>query len=322
MRHEKISKSIFSKAVVFLLFPVLVITFLVGGIHTTFADTESISETVYVNSYVWPVTLPIAPPPTPSPTINNAVPLVNTETGTDSAVFKGYAYPGSTISVIKNGLPLNVLPANPDGTFEVPVHNIRPGTYTFSIQAKDSNQLTSSAVTKTIIILSGIATEIEGIFIPPTITTDKIEVKKGDVITFSGKSVPLSQVYLTIFTKNGITTGVTSQKDGSWTYQLQTKNMELGNYDSKALEKLNGETSLYSTNLLFTVGTTNKVRVANVVSSKNRCDLNNDTRVNLLDFSIMAFWYKRIGFPLKVDLNTDGKINLTDLSILAYCWTG
>jgi hypothetical protein len=44
--------------------------------------------------------------------------------------------------------------------------------------------------------------------------------------------------------------------------------------------------------------------------------------VNILDFSIMAFWYKRLGFPAKVDLNTDNKVNLTDLSILAYCWTG
>jgi hypothetical protein len=49
--------------------------------------------------------------------------------------------------------------------------------------------------------------------------------------------------------------------------------------------------------------------------------------VNLVDFSIAAYWYKR---PLSADfkvkeaakLNGDGKIDLVDFSIMAYYWTG
>jgi hypothetical protein len=54
-------------------------------------------------------------------------------------------------------------------------------------------------------------------------------------------------------------------------------------------------------------------------------DLNCDNKVNLIDFSILAYWYKR---PLtkeakqKVDLNGDGKVDLVDFSIMAYYWTG
>jgi hypothetical protein len=54
-------------------------------------------------------------------------------------------------------------------------------------------------------------------------------------------------------------------------------------------------------------------------------DLNCDKKVNLIDFSILAYWYKR---PLtkeakqKVDLNGDGKVDLVDFSIMAYYWTG
>lgn len=291
-------------------------------IHTVFADTESISDTVEINALVKPPSLPIAPPPLPKPLNNNAIPLPANEMGTNAAVFKGRAYPGSTISIIKNGLPLNVLPANPDGTFEVPVHNINPGTYTFSIQATDKNQIVSSLVTKTILITAGIETEVQGILMPPTITTDKIEVKKGDPIIFSGYSIPSSVIFLTIFTKDGVTRNVTSDSNGYWSYSFPTNQLGFGSYDSKAQEKIKEEYSTYSANLTFTVGSTNKIRKVFVASSKNRCDLNNDTRVNLLDFSIMAFWYKRLGFPLKVDLNSDGRINLTDLSILAYCWTG
>ena len=75
---------------------------------------------------------------------------------------------------------------------------------------------------------------------------------------------------------------------------------------------------------MFRVGDTNRPRPKNAYLSgfRKKCDLNNDNRVNLLDFSIMAFWYKRLTFPPKVDLNTDKQVNLTDLSILAFCWTG
>ena len=48
---------------------------------------------------------------------------------------------------------------------------------------------------------------------------------------------------------------------------------------------------------------------------------------NLVDFSIAGFWYKK---PLSVifvntekeKLNGDGKIDLVDFSIMAFNWTG
>jgi hypothetical protein len=41
-----------------------------------------------------------------------------------------------------------------------------------------------------------------------------------------------------------------------------------------------------------------------------------------VDFSIMAYWYKRPNPPASVDLNGDSKIDLVDFSILAFNWTG
>ena len=52
-------------------------------------------------------------------------------------------------------------------------------------------------------------------------------------------------------------------------------------------------------------------------------DLNCDGRVNIIDFSIMAYWYnKKTTPPTKIDLNGDGKITLIDFSIMAFYWTG
>jgi hypothetical protein len=51
-------------------------------------------------------------------------------------------------------------------------------------------------------------------------------------------------------------------------------------------------------------------------------DFNKDGRVNLVDFSIAAYWHKRPSPPVSVDLNGDGKVDLVDFSIMAFYWTG
>ena len=285
---------------------------------TTVSLVKSVAVTASVpDKFVSPIT----PPPVQNPSSNNGVPLT-LDTGTDSAVFKGRAYPGSSIVVIKNGLVLHELAAFSDGTFEIPVRNILPGTYTFSLQAKDGNGLKSSLVTYTIVITGNVVTEVSGILIPPTITTNKTEVRLGDDIVFSGKSIPSTTLPLSLFAKSGITKEVMVTASGTWTYTLSTKGLDLGDYTVKGRTKVDTEYTLYSDPIVFTVGTKNTMRKTGSSLINARCDLNSDGRVNLLDFSIMAFWYKRLGFPMKVDLNSDGRVNLTDLSILAYCWTG
>ena len=49
-------------------------------------------------------------------------------------------------------------------------------------------------------------------------------------------------------------------------------------------------------------------------------DLNQDKKVNLVDFSILLFYWGT-ATPL-ADLNQDKKVNLTDVSILLFYWTG
>ncbi len=53
-----------------------------------------------------------------------------------------------------------------------------------------------------------------------------------------------------------------------------------------------------------------------------RGDVNKDNRVNLVDFSIAAYWYRRLSPPASVDINGDGRVDLIDFSIMAFYWTG
>ena len=59
----------------------------------------------------------------------------------------------------------------------------------------------------------------------------------------------------------------------------------------------------------------------------SRGDLNGDCLVDLIDFSILIFWWDRTLGPEAIrfeqqDLNNDGVVDLRDFSILAYYWTG
>ncbi len=281
-------------------------------------ENITISAVVLQNPGVNPDT-----PPSSGGSGGNTGPLDLTNL-VDVAIFKGLAYPGSTISLLKNGIVVAEIPANPDGTFDIRVRDLTSGTYSFGIRAYDKNGLQSKTLTFTIYVSSSVATIAEGIFLPPTITSDKVEVMKGDTISFSGSSSADSEVRLSFSSKTELLKRTRSDSTGAWFFELDSSLLDVGDYEAKAKSIKTNSLSPYSDALVFRVGDTNRPRPKNSFLSgfRKKCDLNNDNRVNLLDFSIMAFWYKRLTFPPKVDLNTDKKVNLTDLSILAFCWTG
>lgn len=289
-------------------------------VSTVFAQTTTnplmegitISAMVLQSPGVRPDTPPIAPGP------------INMIDTTDVAIFKGLAYPESIVSLLKNGIVIAQIPSNQDGSFDIRVRNLNPGVYSFGLRAQDKNGLQSKLVLFTIFISSSVATIVEGIFMPPTITTDKIIVKKGEQIIVGGSSAPNAVVRLSVASSFELLKKVEANASGTWSYSLDSKDLDMGDYNVKAKSLLLTDLSSYSEIVPFSVGTASTIRPKKslLYGFRKRCDLNDDGRVNLLDFSIMAFWYKRSTFPPKVDLNSDNRVNLTDLSILAYCWTG
>lgn len=283
---------------------------------TTNPLTEDVTITAIVLSS--PVTYPDTRPIIPSGPINQV-------DMSDVAIFRGLAYPRSTVSLLKNGEIVGVVTANAEGTFELHLRNVNPGTYSFGIRAEDAQKNKSRLLLFTIAVSTGVATLVDGIFIPPTLTSDKVEVKKSESIVFSGTTVPLSELRLS-FDQTSIELLRKAKADstGLWVYTMDSSLLSRGDHDVKVRSLVATDTSPYSDELSFRVGDTTRMRTkaTALIGFRAKCDLNNDNRVNLLDFSIMAYWYKRLGFPPKVDLNSDKLINLTDLSILAYCWTG
>lgn len=53
-----------------------------------------------------------------------------------------------------------------------------------------------------------------------------------------------------------------------------------------------------------------------------KADFNADCRVNIVDFSILIYWFIRPNPLARIDLNSDTRVNLQDFSIMAFYWTG
>lgn len=107
-----------------------------------------------------------------------------------------------------------------------------------------------------------------------------------------------------------------SDKNGAYLYNFDTSPLELGQHLTKAKASLDGQVSPFGKSVSFAVGT-------KTVAGNRKCgigDLNCDGRVNLVDFSIMLYWWKKPN--IIAGLNVNGIVDLPDFSIMLYWWTG
>lgn len=243
----------------------------------------------------------------------------------DSVFIKGMAYPNSIVSLLVSGKLETQVPADVNGRFEIHLRDINPGVYSFGIRAEDKDKRKSVLTTYSVYVTPGVTVLVDNIFIPPTITSDKVEVKRGDIIEIFGSAAPSSTIFLSLKNPTEVIKYTKSLATGDYSYKIDTSNFPFGNVTVKTKVITIEQNSPFSDLLSFKVGNINRLRSVNQGGLGDRCsksDFNGDIKVNLFDFSIIAFWYKRVGFPAKVDLNYDNKVDLSDISILAYCWTG
>lgn len=239
-------------------------------------------------------------------------------------VFSGRAYPLSKVVVLKDGQIAVSTIAGPDARFEVSLAGLSTGNYNFAVYGEDSKGTRSNLFTFPNYITSGATARVGGIFLAPTIAVDKSEVKRGENIAIFGQSTPSSEVTISINSEEEFFMKKISDAGGVYLLNFDTSILEMGQHLTKSKAALSGEISSFSKTVSFVVGAKNVfAQSVNIL----RGDLNNDGRVNLVDFSIAAYWYKQsinAEFLIKEKerLSGDGKVDLTDFSIMAYYWTG
>jgi hypothetical protein len=240
--------------------------------------------------------------------------------GSGMVNFSGRAYPRSTVTILKDATVISTTVADANANFKVSVANLASGNYFFSVYSEDAQGRRSNLLTFPASITSGVTSNIGGIFITPTIAVDKSQVKRGDDIAIFGQTTQGGQVTIQVNSDQTIFATTSADSGGIYLYNFDTAPLELGDHSTKSKTSISNEISSYSTAVGFVVGTQNILQAA--VKKVVKADVNNDGRVNLVDFSVLGYWFGRSNPPVNVDLNHDGKVNLVDFSIMAYNWTG
>lgn len=235
--------------------------------------------------------------------------------------FKGLAYPKRTVTLLKDAQVVATANTGADTAFTLTINSISAGDYIFSMYGEDIYGNRSSLLSFPVHV-SGVGnTEVAGIFIAPTIGTDKLEVKRGDPILIFGQSQANANVTITVHSDTELISQVQSDESGIYNYALDSDTLEAGDHVAKSKSALRSEFSSFSVATFFKVGTENVFAKKEAICAK-RGDVNADCKVNLVDFSIVAYWYKRAAPPAHVDINSDKKVDLIDFSIMAFNWTG
>lgn len=245
-----------------------------------------------------------------------------------NVVFTGKAYPKSSVTILKDAQIVATTIADTNADFQTTISGLSNGNYIFSVYSEDRNGYRSSLLTFPMSIATGVTTKIGNIFVAPTISVDKNEVRRGDNIAIFGQTVGQADVIISVNSEEEFFGKTISDKNGVYLYNFDTSILEYGSHSTKSKASIGNQLiSGFSHLVNFKVGTKNIKNEEKNIDKSVRADLNTDKRVNLVDFSIAAYWYKRpisknIPGSQNSDLNNDGKIDLVDFSIMAFYWTG
>ena len=242
---------------------------------------------------------------------------------------KERAYPAAELTVFKDGSVIATPTADLGGNWSLE-HAVTGGIYTFSIYATDKSNHRSITSSFTVSIPQNNTVTISDIVTAPTIGADKSQVKFGNDIKFFGYAYPASQINVTINSSHQIAEKTASDQFGFWNYNLNSGRVERGEHTTKSQtltpDKL---ISPFSESLAFAVGDRDiafgnlPTPAPRMPTCKKSGDINNDGKVNIIDFSIMLFfWNQRAPKNPCADVNQDGVVNLSDFSIMLFWWTG
>lgn len=243
-------------------------------------------------------------------------------------IIQGMAYPGSEVTILKDGQVATTVKADNLANFKTELTNITAGIWTFSLWAEDNKGRRSQTFSFTTTITAGMTTTISNIFLPPTIDLTTDNVKQGETIGILGQSAPNSEITIYVYSAGEpIIKKTKADLVGAYFYNLETTPLEIGEHSTKTKSLYeSGLVSDFSKTLTFNVlsPTTElpppfkKCHKANL-----NCDFDKKgrNRINFVDVSILLYnWGKPK--DKRTDLNGDGIVNYTDLSILLYYWTG
>ncbi len=224
-------------------------------------------------------------------------------------VFSGWAFRSGKINLLKEGEFYKSTIANLNAGFKFEINEPHIGTFNFVLEAQDNQGRNTPSLSFTVESTKDMAAVISNILFAPTIEINKRTVKKGESLEIYGASVLDGVIQIQIIDSKNKETLKTTKADstGNWRFTLDTKDMKEDIYKVRTRVVAFNEVSSFSQTLTFNIGIT--------------CipaDLNCDRVVDVVDFSILMFYWNTTN-P-RADINGDGIVNIVDFSIMMAFW--
>lgn len=229
----------------------------------------------------------------------------------------GIAVPRSTVQILLDTENVGTVQTNSSGRFEFAT-DAPPGTVSMGFWVEDPDNNRSITYNTTFDVTQGAITNVNGVVVPPTVVVADNEIDPGDTLQVSGYAAPETTLELQIGTSVTETTTVGS--DGAWSIAYDTSQLSPAEYTVRARTQAEGSAlqseSGYSTSIALFLGVEGRTSTPS--------DLNRDGFVNLIDFSILIFWWETNGGDSDppADINGNSNVGLEDFSILLFNWTG
>ncbi len=243
------------------------------------------------------------------------------QSGDGRVTITGLAYPRSRVVALVDGREATTVQTSSVGEYTIVLDEIARGVYTFGIYALDPAGVRSSTFSTSFTVTGARTSALSNIHLTSTIKATPDPVNPGQTLTLSGYSQPNAVVTLENerdgSSASRQTLTATADANGVWSTTVNTSGFSVGTYKVRAKSaQPGGVTTNFSNYVLYGVGQS-AVRPINA-------DLNRDGKVNLVDFSILLFWWGTNGGASdpSADINGDTKVNLVDFSILLFNWTG
>lgn len=240
-----------------------------------------------------------------------------------AARFDGLAYPASEITLLEDGQVVTTTTADDQGVFSITVTDASNGTYLFALFARDGDGVRSGLFTIPL-TLAGNPTIVDQIVLAPTLSADPLMMLPGSSLTLRGQTAPLSAVTV-ILSPTGSQWFMNANTAGWYGAIIPSNELPHGLFWFLATATSAGQQSGTSEAVFVStndIANPNQQNLPPPATGASSGDINEDNHINLLDFSVVAFWYLRQNPPATVDLNHDGVVDLVDFSILASQWTG
>ncbi len=230
----------------------------------------------------------------------------------------GLAYPGRTINILLDTLTVGSVRSSATGRFEFTT-GATPGTATMGFWTTDTSSVRSITFNTTFDVTQGAITNITGIILPPTIKLASANVNPGQTVTVSGQSAPLAKVEL-YADNGGVLASTNSTASGNWTIDFNSSLLSVAEHSLKA-RTITGTSTLTSQS---TFSSSVQLFVGVDGQAVKPSDLNRDGKVNLIDFSILIFWWgtNAGNSDPSADINGNAKVGIEDFSILLFNWSG